>query len=170
MSKTATVAKHETLADFPEVVAAEAKVAEMRAFLKDRKNELEEAKQQYPSGVAAEAEQLLTGETTGPDLDKLQHQVKVAETACNMAQAAYRQAFVQAGNALCNEHRPEHVELVERIRNAVAELVDALREEHEFCERFRQMGISPDFSRPRLEVHQNLLNEFRLVADDEFRS
>ena len=124
---------------------------------------------EYPDGIGFEAERLLTGKI-GPDVAALTHQVKVAEAACNMAQAAYRQAFVQAGAALCEEHRPEHVELVERIELAVAKVIDALREENEFVQRFAAMGISPNFSRPRLEVHQNLLNEFRLVADDEFRS
>lgn len=167
MSKT-TVAK-QTLADFPEVRNAENKVTEMRALLKARQDELRQAKLEYPDGIGFEAERLLTGKT-GPDVAALTHQVKVASAAVEMAQAEYQRVMIHCGGVLAAEHKPEHVELIDRIRNAVAELVDSLREENEFVEGLRRMGVNElNFSRPYLDNYRDLLNQFRQVRDDEFR-
>jgi hypothetical protein len=171
MSKTAaTVAKHKTLNDFSEVKAAQAKVAEMRELVDAQKAELAKAERDYPTTTGAEAERLLTGNTTLPDIDKIRHSLKVAEEAHRMAGVTLVQVTGRAAEELCNEHRPEHLELVERVRNAVAELVDALREENTFVARFLEMGIQhPGFERPYLEIQRDLLNRFLVVRDDEFR-
>jgi uncharacterized protein YbgA (DUF1722 family) len=96
--------------------------------------------------------------------------MQVAEGAYKLAQVAHQQALIRACGKIVEEHKPEHEELVERIRNAVLELVDSLREEGEFCERFYRMGINrQSFTRPYLEVQRELLNQFRRVRDDEFR-
>ena len=112
MSKTAMVAKRETLADSPELAAAEAKAAETG------RNSTGPQSRVAKCQVGISRRHRLRGRAIAyrqnrPRRRRATHQVKVAEAACNMAQAAYRQAFVQAGAALCEEHRPEYVELVE---------------------------------------------------------
>ena len=169
MSKTATLAKHEILSDFPEVKTTEAKAAEMLGIMRERKAELQKAEAEFPAGVAGEAERLFTGKVV-PDIGKLRHEMQVAEGAYKLAQVACQQAQIRACGKIVEENRAEHEELVERIRNAVLELVDALREEGEFCERFYRMGISRlSFTRPCLDVQRTLLDQFRRVRDDEFR-
>jgi len=164
----AMVAK-QSLSDFPEVAVAEKKCTELRELLRLREGELKKAELDFPSDVGHEAARLLSGDITGPDIGGLRHSVEVSRRALEMAEQNWRQACLRAGSQLCEENRAEHFELSARIRDAVAELADSLVEENQFVQRFAAMGISPDFARPYLEIHRDLLDEFRLVSPDEFR-
>lgn len=170
MSKAATMERHETLADFPEVQAKEKRANEMLTILREREAELQKALAEKPGSVGVEALRLLNGDATAtPDILALRHSVAVAKEAHRLAEVDWQQARVAAGAELCKEHQAEHSELLERIENAFLELVDSLQEENRFFHSFLQRGVQqPSFSRPYIANHGDLLHRFMSVRPDEF--
>lgn len=157
----------QTLADFAEYRASEAKVSELREHLQACRLELH-AGEQRGENIDEEAVALASGQPAGPTVAELRRKTAVAERALQLAESDFFGVTIQCGSILCQENLPEHKELMQRIELAVAELVDALREENNFVSRFHFAGTPASFSRPALKNHGDLLARFCTVQESEF--